>query len=72
MTDWNPCTTVNGYNINNKKLWDNERMILVTYQTVTGRRYVKSVLSQRGRIAKKVGGEIVAWAEMPEPYGGDQ
>ena len=68
--EWNPCKPTSSYIINDKKLWDKERTILVTYKTMTGRRYVKSVLSEHGHIPKKVIGDIVAWAEMPEPYKG--
>ena len=68
MFNWNPCKTTNSYIINDKKLWDKERMILVTYKTITGRRYVRAVLSERGHIPKKIGGMITAWAEMPDPY----
>ena len=67
--EWNAYTVCQQYIINDKRLWDKERMILVTYETKSGRRYVKPVLSQHGHIAKKLSGEIKAWAEMPKPYG---
>lgn len=71
MVTWNACAVSQQYIINDKRLWDKERMILVTYETLSGRRYVKAVLSQHGHIPKKLSGEIKAWAEMPVPYMGD-
>lgn len=69
ITQWNPCETLEqSYIINDKRLWDKERMILVTYITPKGRRYTKAVLSERGHIPKKLTGEIIAWAELPKPY----
>lgn len=70
MMMWNACTVLQQYIINDKRLWDKERMILITYETLSGKRYVKSVLSRHGRIDRKIPGEIKAWAEMPKPYMG--
>lgn len=48
-----------------------EQMILVTYETRTGRRYVKETLiSGGGRVRKNINGKIVAWMPFPEPYKG--
>lgn len=69
--EWIPCEMVHGYIINDKKLWNKDRRILVTYITRTGRRNVMQVWSERGKIkSNKVNGEIIAWGEMPEPYKG--
>ena len=68
MSDWIPCKEIGGYVINDHRLFDKERSILVTYETKTGKRYVKQVFSERGRIPKKLSGEIIAWQEMPEPF----
>lgn len=67
---WNACEVLQQYIINDKRLLDKERVILVTYKTMSGRRFVKAVLSQHGHIPKKLPGEIVAWAELPSPYMG--
>lgn len=68
---WIPCKSLHGYIINDKRLWDKERVILITYKTMYGRRYVRPAMSRHGKIEKKIGGEIIAWMEMPEPYKGD-
>ena len=44
--------------------------ILVTYETFHGRRYVKQVECMHGRISKKIGGKVIAWMPVPEPYKG--
>lgn len=42
--------------------------ILITYETLTGKRYVEKVLCNHGRVEKKFKGEIVAWQPLPKPY----
>ena len=69
--EWHPCVLSDQYIINHKYLWGKHRRILVTYVTSTGKRGVREVMSQQGRImTTKVKGDIIAWREMPEPYDG--
>lgn len=49
-------------------LKDCRAAILVTYETLHGRRYVKQVECMHGRISKKIGGKVIAWMPAPEPY----
>lgn len=44
--------------------------ILITYETLAGKRYVEKVLCNHGRVEKKFKGEIVAWQPLPKPYKG--
>lgn len=44
--------------------------ILVTYETQTGKRYVKQVECTHGHINKHIGGNVIAWVFLPEPYRG--
>ena len=67
--DWNAAKATGGYILDNR-LRDTSKMILVTYKTRTGRRFVKQVLSDYGFLHKKLPGVVVAWAPMPEPYRG--
>lgn len=52
------------------RLKDCRKIILVTYKKTSGRRYVKQVECLYGRVMKKIGGDIVAWMPLPEPYMG--
>lgn len=71
--DWTPCTLLDGYIINDKKLWDGDRRILVTYKTRSEKLMVTQVWSERGKImTNKVNGEIIAWSELPKPYNPDE
>lgn len=69
---WIPCKEQGSGYINDKRLKNDVKNILITYETLRGRRYVKQVLSDRGHIPKKVGGVIVAWREAIEPYKEDE
>ena len=69
---WIPCKPTQDYIINDKKLWDKERIILITYRTITGRKYARPVLSEKGHISKKINGDIIAWMELPAPYRGEE
>ena len=72
QSGWNPCPVAHGYILNHKKLWDKNRRILVTYVTPSGQRHVAQVWSTKGKImSTKINGRIIAWMEMPEPYGGE-
>lgn len=44
--------------------------ILITYETGSGRRYVKQVECYHGRVNKKIGGKLIAWMFVPEPFDG--
>lgn len=43
---------------------------LVTYRTMTGKLHVRDCFygSFIGSWSKKIGGEVIAWCELPEPY----
>lgn len=43
-------------------------VILLTYMTRTGKRYVKAVSINHGRLMKKINGTPIAFMFMPEPY----
>ena len=44
-------------------------VILLTYTTQTGKRYVKAVAINHGKLMKKLNGIPIAFMFMPEPYG---
>lgn len=54
--------------IMDERLKDCRKIILVTYETANRRRYVKQVECYHGRVMKKVGGKVIAWMPLPEPY----
>jgi hypothetical protein len=56
--------------IADERLADKQTPILITYETNTGKRHVRQVECTYGFIKKKAGGEIIAWAFLPEPYKG--
>lgn len=58
----------NGFYINDQRLANRRAIILVTYKTPKGKRYVKQVECLYGRVQKKLNGNIVAWMETPNPY----
>lgn len=69
---WIPAkTTPDGWTILDNRI-DKKMSILVTYETATGRRYVKQVevggYGCRGYVAKQLNGKIVAWMPLPEVY----
>lgn len=70
---WNVAAinTANPNYLSDKRLTDKRSVILVTYETLTGRRYVKQVESNYGHISKKLGGNIIAWMPLPSPYRGE-
>lgn len=55
--------------INDAELLNSCCSLLVTYETLTGKRYVKQVLCEHGYVCKKIG-KIVAWMRIPKPYKG--
>lgn len=65
---WNQVKTLYQNYIPDTRLVSVCKPIQITYQTENGRRYVKQVLCNRGRIEKKVNGDIIAWRPLPEPY----
>lgn len=48
------------------RLRDYYGVILITYETLKKKRYVKAVLCNYGHIYKKIGGEIIAWQFLPD------
>lgn len=56
--------------IPDSRLTDKQIPILITYETNTGKRHVKQVECTYGFVKKKVGGNIIAWSFLPEPYKG--
>ena len=68
--EWIPANYVNDNYIPDARLKNVHTIILVTYETSKGRRYVKQVLCSYGRIDKKLNGKVVAWMPLPEPYKG--
>ena len=68
--EWNPVRK-NNYFLNDPRLTGGRSIILVTYETPKGRRYVKQVECFHGSVQKKLNGEIVAWMPLPEPYRGN-
>jgi len=67
MTDWIPCTPANQNYISSLKNCRN-KPYLVTYKSLSGKRYVKKVNIYHGLIRGKVGGDVVAWMPLPKPY----
>ena len=64
--NWIKVKDRQGY-ISHEELKHENKVILVTYQTASGRRCVKAVSCNHGRLAK-VNGEVVAFMPMPKPY----
>lgn len=69
--EWHPCKRTSAYIRSNHQLFKGSVPILITYETRTGRRYVKAVRCNNGRVTKTINGSIIAWAYMPDPYDGD-
>ena len=69
---WIPCRESNGNIHPYSELLHERKDILVTYKTRTGRRYVKQVLCNHGRVEKILLGDIVAWLPLPTPYREDE
>lgn len=69
---WIPCRESNGNIHPYSELLHERKDILVTYKTRTGRRYVKQVLCNHGRVEKILLGDIVAWLPLPTPYREDK
>lgn len=59
---------VHGNFIPDSRLTDKRSFILVTYRANNGHRYVKQVECMYGRVTKYVGGPILAWMPLPDPY----
>ena len=68
--DWNKIRIDHGNYISDERLRNVRASILVTYETLHGRRYVKQVECMHGRVSKYIGGRIIAWMPTPEPYRG--
>lgn len=61
---------LNSNYLNNEKLANFKGVILITYLTKTGRRHVKAVHCNYGKLSsKEVAEEIVAFMFLPEPFG---
>lgn len=56
-----------GY-INSDELKGKNIVILITYQTKTGKKYVKAVNCNHGRLSGKVNGIPIAFMFLPEPF----
>ena len=67
MSEWIFSPVMDTNYIMHDSLKDSRKIILVSYEKSSGRRYVKQVECIYGRVTKKIGGEIVAWMPMPEP-----
>lgn len=72
MSEWIPAkTTPDGCTILDNRI-DRKMSILVTYESPKGRRYVKQVevgsYGIKGYVRKMIGGKIIAWQPLPEPY----
>lgn len=65
---WISANVKNDNFICDNRLKDYYGVILITYENMKKRRYVKLVLCNYGYISKKIGGEITAWRFMPDPY----
>mgnify|MGYP001073903537 CR=1 FL=1 len=70
MVDWIVLDRPGSAYIFDQRLKNNRVKILVTYETPSGRRYVKAVECTHGHINKNIGGDIIAWMFLPEPYRG--
>lgn len=68
--EWFPVPANAGGYIRDERLSSVRKSIFVTYETGSGRRYVKQVECYHGRINKKIDGRVVAWGVVPEPYRG--
>lgn len=66
-TLWRAVKAPNGY-IADDELKQCVKNILVTYETPTGQRKVRSVFCDHGRCGKIVNGKVVAWMPLPEAY----
>lgn len=64
---WKPVKTINGY-IADDELKQCVKNILVTYETPTGERKVRSIFCDHGRCGKIVNGKVIAWMPLPEAY----
>lgn len=66
--DWiNSLVTLGGYIVDDR-LKDRRINILVTYETAHGRKYVKQVMCDHGRVTKKLNGRIIAWKPLDQPF----
>lgn len=67
---WNVCKIENDNFISDSRLKNFYGIIIITYETVKGKRYAKSVLCNYGYISKRITGNIIAWMKLPQPYKG--
>ena len=65
--EWIKVASIDGY-IQDSRLKDVCLNILVTHIGRNGRRYVSQVDCEYGRIARRIGGKIIAWMPAPAPY----
>ncbi len=56
-----------GY-INSEELKGKNMVILITYQTRTGKKYVKAVNSNHGKLSGKINGIPIAFMFLPDPF----
>ena len=71
VIEWQPCVKTSAYIQSHHKLFKGSVPLLVTYETATGKRYVKAVRCMNGRVDKYINGHIIAWSFMPDPYDGE-
>lgn len=56
-----------GY-INSEELKGKNIVILITYQTRTGKKYVKAVNSNHGKLSGRINGIPIAFMFLPDPF----
>lgn len=67
---WIPCEMINQCFIP-QLATKGRKKYLVTYETITGRRYVKTEMIRHGRVESKTN-NIIAYMDLPEPYKGSR
>lgn len=60
-----------GHYLSNEELTSRCVVIIVTYKSLSGRKYVKATYCDHGKITGKVNGEVTAFMYLPKPYEGD-
>ena len=68
--EWQPCMETESYIRSHGDLHTGTETILITYETPTGKRHVKTVQCTNGRVTKTINGKIIAWQFLPAPYDG--
>lgn len=65
---WIVSTVIHQNVILDERLKDKRTSILITCETLKGRRYVDEVYCNCGRVENQFNGSIVAWRFLPKPY----